>query len=291
MNPLLKLILMAAVILICSKVGAQVNIDNAMLSGVKIEPSRFIFDSETQTITGYNGLVNGHLVIPQKIAGVQVLHIGDEAFLKKDITSLELPEGLLTIGTEAFMNNSINVVQLPDSLVSVGLNAFAIDDIVSAGATYVALSGNPTYLGSTFNVNRNLTSISGLHNVPNIPSLMFGNCSSLVQVQMHTGTWDNPSLDGNNYGLVQSIGESAFVYTNISTITLPNSCKSVARTAFATIPGISRVILPANVAIADETSFNDVDTMSQASFKAAYEAGGSLAGTYEYSGGAWLKTH
>ena len=289
MNPLLKLILMAAVILICSKVGAQVNIDNAMLSGVKIT-SLFIFDSETQTITGYNGLVNGHLVIPQKIAGVQVLHIGDEAFLKKDITSLELPKGLLTIGTEAFLNNSINAVQLPDSLVSVGLNAFAIYDGVSAGATYVALSGNPTYLGGTFTQNQNLTSISGLHNVPKIPFLMFGSCSSLVQVQMHTGTWDNPSLDGNNYGLVQSIGESAFVYTNISTITLPNSCKSVARTAFATIPGISRVILPANVAIADETSFNDI-TFSQASFKAAYEAGGSLAGTYEYSGGAWLKTH
>ena len=290
MNPLLKLILMAAVILICSKVGAQVNIDNAMLSGVKIT-SRFIFDSETQTITGYNGLVNGHLVVPQKIAGVQVLHIGTQALRDKDITSLELPEGLLTIGAEAFMNNRINVVQLPDSLVYVELGAFGILDGVSAGTTHVALSGNPTYRGATFQHNRNLTSISGLHNVPKIPFLMFGGCRSLVQVQMHTGTWDNPSLDGNNYGLVQSIGESAFVCTNISTITLPNSCKSVARAAFATIPGISRVTLPANVAIADETSFNQTDTLSQASFKAAYEAGGSLAGTYEYIEGSWVKTH
>ena len=102
MNPLLKLILMAAVILICSKVGAQVSIDNAMLSGVKIEPSRFIFDSETQTITGYNGLVNGHLAIPQTIGGVQVLNLGAGAFYNKYVKSVSLPSGLLTIGGHAF---------------------------------------------------------------------------------------------------------------------------------------------------------------------------------------------
>jgi len=128
MNPLLKLILMAAVILICSKVGAQVSIDNAMLSGVKIEfdTSRFIFDSGTQTITGYIGLVNGHLIVPQKIGGVQVKLIEWSVFFNKKIKSVSLPEGLIMIDDYQFANETFSQthVTIPSTVTYVGEYAF-----------------------------------------------------------------------------------------------------------------------------------------------------------------------
>ena len=78
----------------------------------------FTFDSETQTITGYDIAGGLDVVIPQTISGLQVLHIGGNAFgagaspLPEDkITSVVLPEGLLTIKEGgiygAFYNNSI----------------------------------------------------------------------------------------------------------------------------------------------------------------------------------------
>lgn len=145
MNPLLKLVLMAAVIFICSRAGAQVSIDNAMLSGVKIEPdtSLFIFDSETQTITGYNGLVNGHLIVPQRIAGVQVLHIGAAAFYSKGVTSIQLPDGLLTLGAY-FVGGSIypfaqSEIVIPSTVTTIANNAF-----YNAELTKITIGANVT---------------------------------------------------------------------------------------------------------------------------------------------------
>lgn len=263
------------------------------------------------TITGYNVAVGGTVaVLPFKKDGITVTKIGDDdpwtpsqPFAGKGLTGLRFPTqtyggqfpggGQYTfIGYGSFVNHAISIIQLPSTLTHVGLNAFAIGDAVSAGATMVAVSNSPNYLAGTFSSNRNLTSVSWLMGVPTIPTLMFGACHALSEILLHYGAVNDYYASGvGNYGFVQSIGEGAFAWTNITQVTLPDSCTSVARTAFATFAGMSRVTLPANVAIADETSFNDIYTMSQASFKAAYEAGGSLAGTYEYSGGAWIKTH
>lgn len=150
MNILLRVLCVAIIFFVCSKAGAQISIINGQVSGIKVMPdtTAFIFDSETQTITGYNGLVNGHLVVPQKIAGVQVLHIGDIAFYANGVTSVDLPDGLLSIGKHAFTyiigSYYMTSVTLPASVSFVDNDAFfnqVITEItIGAGVTIATFS-------------------------------------------------------------------------------------------------------------------------------------------------------
>lgn len=257
------------------------------------------------TITAYDVGVGGTVaVLPFSKDGTPVTKIHDYVFQNKGLTGLRFPTqtyggqfpggGQYThIGFAAFSNNNISIVRLPNSLVSVGVNAFAVFDGTSAGSTIVGVPSNGTtsFGAGTFNGNSNLTSISWLMGTPTIPALMFGGCTSLSSVALYYGSIESPDPSGtNNYSMVVTIGDSAFVDSNISQITIPSSCTSVGNGAFTTIPGINKIIINAGVSIADANSFNN-QAQTQASFKAFYEAGGSLAGTYEYSGGAWSKTY
>lgn len=58
--------------------------------------SIFIFNAETQTIEGYKEIPVGHVEIPRQIKGVDVLHIGDEAFYGcESISRIEMPESVI----------------------------------------------------------------------------------------------------------------------------------------------------------------------------------------------------
>lgn len=254
------------------------------------------FTIVNDTVTNYNVASGGTVVVlPLSKDEITTTKIGESAFSAKGITSLIFPaqsNGQYTnIANYAFMNHAINTLNLPNSMASVGMNAFAITDGTSPGTTYLSLLGSSASFGSgVFSSNQNITTVNMVGNFTVVPQGMFASCVALSQVQMHTGTWANPSLDGNNYGVITSVGNGAFAWTNVSTITIPNSCTSIEAAAFYTLPGISRVVIPAGVSIADATSFNN-SLGTQASFKAYYEAGGSLAGTYEYIADAWSKTH
>ena len=86
----------------------------------------FVFDPATGTITGYIG-TRKDVVIPSKISGINVKKIGYRAFYKKFLTSVYIPEGVISIGNEAFSNvgnKSLISIDLPESLISIGEYAF-----------------------------------------------------------------------------------------------------------------------------------------------------------------------
>lgn len=99
------------------------------IGGGNIDDGVFIFDKETNTITGYNGSYQS-LTIPAHIDGVEVKHIADRAFdgTGKDfdikIRRLIISEGIEDIGEEAFKNNSIGEIILPESLHTIARGAF-----------------------------------------------------------------------------------------------------------------------------------------------------------------------
>lgn len=71
----------------------------------------------------------GDIVIPAQVTyenkTFQVTGIADKAFRKAAITSVSLPEGLLTIGEEAFYKTQIAEITVPNSVTTLGIQAFA----------------------------------------------------------------------------------------------------------------------------------------------------------------------
>ena len=83
-----------------------------------------ISDGEV-TITGYDGMVNGSLTIPDTISNYPVTKIADNVFASKGITELTLPKYLKEIGGYAFIHNEISSLTLPNSVEYIKDYAFS----------------------------------------------------------------------------------------------------------------------------------------------------------------------
>lgn len=55
--------------------------------------------------------------------------IGLNAFAYNQITSINLPENLITVGANAFVYNKLTKLNLPDSLISIDMQAFMYNDL------------------------------------------------------------------------------------------------------------------------------------------------------------------
>ena len=106
---------------------APVNIyasDAPQKQEVTAEESDFDFDESSGTIKKYNGTATD-VVIPEKINGKSVTTIGKQAFGRKGLTSVVIPEGVETIGQGAFMGNLLTSIKLPSTVKKIDNMAFA----------------------------------------------------------------------------------------------------------------------------------------------------------------------
>ncbi|PID84592.1 hypothetical protein CSB09_00005, partial [Candidatus Gracilibacteria bacterium] len=94
------------------------------VSFLKLENECFTFDAATKTITDYLDTCAKNVLIPKQIKGVDVEHIGDNAFKNKALTSVVFLGTIKTIGTQSFDTNKLSEIILPDSLTNVGKDAF-----------------------------------------------------------------------------------------------------------------------------------------------------------------------
>ena len=79
------------------------------------------------TITTYRTIIPKEKVkIPERIMGLKVLKIGDEAFLKhKRIDTIVIPKSVTTIGNYAFCDcDSLKSIVIPNSVTTIGDHAF-----------------------------------------------------------------------------------------------------------------------------------------------------------------------
>ena len=91
----------------------------------------FTFDSSTGTIIDYDPEGGLDVVIPATINDINVVKIGDEAFMNKQLTEVSIPYGIEIIGEMAFRDNEINNLTLPDSIKSIGYQSFRSNKIKS----------------------------------------------------------------------------------------------------------------------------------------------------------------
>ena len=131
--------------------------------------------------------------IPAYYADYKVVAIEEEVFRGANITSVTLPEGLLTIGDRAFQKSTIEKINLPASLESIGEECF--DNCLS------------------------LKEITIGENLKNIPLGAFSGCRSLESLTLSEG--------------VETIGEEAFSsLSSLKKLTLPQSLREIGPYAF-----------------------------------------------------------
>ncbi|MDV8002207.1 InlB B-repeat-containing protein [Rhodococcus sp. IEGM 1408] len=154
----LALLLAATVLVIASAAPARADIEQAVIVGVAYTVDTADVGAGA-TVTGYNADSGPVVDIPSTVevggAEYAVTAIGDDAFYSKGLTSVTLPDTLVTIGHLAFSRNRLTSVTLPDGLVTLGGAAFMFNDLL----TSVTLPDGLSDIGDfTFYENR-LTSV------------------------------------------------------------------------------------------------------------------------------------
>ena len=166
----------------------------------------------------YSGIVN----IPESVTFMgrtrNVTSIGKGAFSGCDLTSVTIPNSVISIGEVAFSQcRSLTSVTIPNSVKSIGNYAFQF----CLGLTSLTIPDSVTHIGDrAFLGCMGLTSITIPNSVTSIHELTFCGCVSLTSV-----------IIPNN---VTSIGVSAFQdCSNLTSITIPNSVISIGGKAFS----------------------------------------------------------
>ncbi|MGI6580244.1 MAG: leucine-rich repeat protein [Saccharofermentanales bacterium] len=95
-----------------------------------IPPDDFVFIPETGTIRGYKG-ASKDVDIPSHIDGIEVKHIGEYAFKNEQLTSVTIPDSVITIGLIAFGQNQLENITIPDSVRQIDNSAFSYNKLSS----------------------------------------------------------------------------------------------------------------------------------------------------------------
>lgn len=233
-----------------------------------------VLEDDTVKIIGYTG-DDADVTIPEEIDGKAVKTIGDEVFWDLTyiesvvipdtvtsigklafascgrLSSLELPQGLVTIGEGAFDMCGIKTLFIPETVASIGSNAFwgtgltsiAVDEdnlyyssdergalfnkdkthllkypTCNTATEYVIPESVTEIEGAAFHMSRYLADITIPNGIKEIKHETFSECAALESIIIPDS--------------VEIIYSTAFVYTDLKTITLGIGLKEIQHEAF-----------------------------------------------------------
>ncbi|MDN5212793.1 leucine-rich repeat domain-containing protein [Fulvivirgaceae bacterium BMA12] len=104
-------------------------------------------------VVGYTGAAK-ELTIPPTVAHgantYTVTAIGNEAFVNRQLTSVVIPDGVISIGQQAFFNNQLSSLTLGANVTDIGFGAFQSNQLTSitisdgvANINGMAFANNP----------------------------------------------------------------------------------------------------------------------------------------------------
>ena len=217
----------------------------------------FTFNAQRGSIDDYDS-ENGpkDVVIPSEINGVTIKSIDHNAFQKKALTSVVLPENLTSIGNFSFEGNNLTEVVIPDSVTNIGGSSFANNDLAS-----VSISKNATTIGGSAFSSNELEQVSIPGKVVSIGSSAFaGNQLTSVVIQ-----------DG-----IQEISLAAFQNNKIKTLILPDSITSIGNFAFQNNQ-LESVVLSSNITSIGNGAFRKNASSNKALASIINPSGNSFA--------------
>ena len=173
---------------------------------------------------------NGCSGLTSVTIGNSVTSIGGSAFSGcSSLTSVSIPTGVTSIGEYAFSGcSSLTSVTIPTGVTSIGNGAFS----GCSGLTSVTIPNSVTSIGgSAFSRCSGLTSVTLPNSLTSISNAAFSGCSGLTSITLPnsvTSIGDRAFYECLNLSSLISlatvpptIGNEAFPYPNICTVTVP----------------------------------------------------------------------
>ena len=171
-----------------------------------------------------------------------IVSIGEYAFRNCIIAQLDIPNSVVSIGANSFYGNtSLSSVTMGDGVISVGASAFQNCTNLSS----LTIGQNVVSIGaSAFYDCDNLTTLVIPNSVVSIGASAFYGCNRLTSVTMGDA--------------VVSIGESAFSNcTSLTSVSLNNSLASIGNVAFYGCTNLPSINIPASVSAIGVDVFGD----------------------------------
>ena len=269
------------------KIHARTNVasNNNNRLNTMSPPTDFVFNQATQTIEEYIGS-DAVVDIPSTIDGLAVLHIGEQAFVTLPVTSVTIPDGVLSIDNGAFgYCSALTNVSIPESVTIIDANAFyecsALEGITlpshletigtSAFQYCYALKGIDipnsvkTLGNASFYWCFSLEHLTLSNQLTNIDEFTFELCpiktivlpDSVKEVNYHafwaTSVTESLTLSKN----LTYIGEQAFYYMPLlKSLVIPDSVLYIDTGAFMYGEGLENIMLSKNLTYIGQTAFS-----------------------------------
>jgi len=213
-----------------------------------------IVNGNSVTITRYTGSATS-VNIPERIQGLPVTVIGDNAFRNRDdLISVTIPSLITSIGYGAFSWCSrLTSITIPSSVTSIEREAF----YACSSLTNIIIPYSVTYIGgNAFSYCRRFTdfTVDARNSAyASIDGVLFDkNIRTLIQfpVSKVITSYVIPSS-------VTVIGEMAFAACeNLTSITIPSSVTSIRNNAFLQCYNLTSITIPSSVTSIGDRAFN-----------------------------------
>lgn len=186
----------------------------------------------------------------------------------KAMTEVSLPNSLKELGSWAFADcEQLKAITIPDGVTKMGESVFwdcknlehvvipaSVTTFTDIRTMYEIGFGQPVFQGC-----KKLTSAGPLGSgcaiefgwTGQIPEKAFLGCSTLEQITFPEGA--------------TKIGDAAFAYTGLSTLTVPNTVTSIEEEAFYGCHKLETLNLPASVVRIGKDAFRDCESLNQIS--------------------------
>ena len=232
-------------------------LQNERIEPVQVSEADFIID-EAGVITGYNGPENVALVIPATIDGLAVTAISARVFSTVGLTSLIMPNTILSIGNAAFDNNTLISVTLSNSLTSIGNVAFALNRLSS-----IIIPESVTFIDSGAFLNNLLTSVAipdsvtdtgmGVFSSNQLKAVTISRSMPYIREALFAGNQLTSVTLPNN---IVYIGIDAFANNKLALVVIPDSVTRIDRNAFAKNE-LTSIVIPDSVTSINGGAFNN----------------------------------
>lgn len=236
-----------------------VNLSRSEAFGTKPSPeSCFVFFEWGNTIVGYGASYDRSIldycpqdvVIPETINGKPVKFIWKQAFERKWLTSVVIPDSVITIWERAFNQNNLTKIKIWKAVESIEDRAFNWGEFISYSTYPRENPGNQitsliipnsvkNIWKSAFAYNK-ITSIEIPNSVTSLWERAFSD-NELERLKLPNSltTIEKRAFSSNNLvelnipHTVSKIGEWAFAYNRLNSLNLPKMLKNIERMAFS----------------------------------------------------------